>query len=260
MLEREILWRLMTGPLGQTVRQAGVRRHQPHVHRPRRPLDHRALDQPFRVEDLARTYGMSVSAFHRAFHAVTALSPIQFQKQIRLQQVTAAAAHAAADDVATVALPRRLRQRVPVQPRVPAPVRAPARPGRRPAARLVLGLVDARGRGRRACRRGRRDSVVRAARPRRARRRTRGRPRTARLRRTRRWRVASASLSRSARSARTRKYFVSVRTFSVLDVHPIWDERPECKMCPVERNTSSPHEPRCSAGSEEKGTVMGWKI
>jgi AraC-like DNA-binding protein len=38
------------------------------------------------VQDLARSCGMSTSAFHRNFHAVTALSPIQFQKQIRLQK------------------------------------------------------------------------------------------------------------------------------------------------------------------------------
>jgi AraC-like DNA-binding protein len=46
--------------------------------------DHHA--QSFRVEDVARLSGMSVSAFYRSFHAVTAMSPIQFQKQIRLQQ------------------------------------------------------------------------------------------------------------------------------------------------------------------------------
>jgi AraC-like DNA-binding protein len=34
---------------------------------------------------VAQQAGMSVSAFHRNFHAVTAMSPIQFQKQIRLQ-------------------------------------------------------------------------------------------------------------------------------------------------------------------------------
>jgi AraC-like DNA-binding protein len=38
------------------------------------------------VEDVARMSGMSVSAFYRNFQAVTAMSPIQFQKQIRLQQ------------------------------------------------------------------------------------------------------------------------------------------------------------------------------
>jgi AraC-like DNA-binding protein len=38
------------------------------------------------VQELAQLSGMSVSAFYRNFHAVTAMSPIQFQKQIRLQE------------------------------------------------------------------------------------------------------------------------------------------------------------------------------
>jgi AraC-like DNA-binding protein len=42
--------------------------------------------QAFRVEDVTQLFGMSVSAFYRNFQAVTAMSPIQFQKQIRLQQ------------------------------------------------------------------------------------------------------------------------------------------------------------------------------
>ena len=42
--------------------------------------------QSFRVEDVAQLSGMSVSAFYRNFQAVTAMSPIQFQKQIRLQE------------------------------------------------------------------------------------------------------------------------------------------------------------------------------
>ena len=46
--------------------------------------DHHA--ETIRVEDLSRLSGMSVSAFHRDFRAVTAMSPIQFQKQIRLQE------------------------------------------------------------------------------------------------------------------------------------------------------------------------------
>jgi transcriptional regulator GlxA family with amidase domain len=39
-----------------------------------------------RIADLARLAGMSASAFHRHFRAVTAMSPLQFQKRIRLQQ------------------------------------------------------------------------------------------------------------------------------------------------------------------------------
>jgi len=61
--------------------------------------DHHA--EAFRVEDLARSAGMSVSAFHRNFHAVTAMSPIQFQKRIRLQTARTMLV-ARADDVAGV--------------------------------------------------------------------------------------------------------------------------------------------------------------
>lgn len=43
-------------------------------------------DQPLRIEDVAREFGMSVSGFHHHFKSVTAMSPLQFQKQIRLQE------------------------------------------------------------------------------------------------------------------------------------------------------------------------------
>src|SRR5882762_1723567 len=43
-------------------------------------------DQPLRMEQLARELGMSVSGFHHHFKAVTAMSPLQFQKQVRLQE------------------------------------------------------------------------------------------------------------------------------------------------------------------------------
>jgi len=42
--------------------------------------------QPMRIEELARLSGMSSSVFHWHFRAVTAMSPLQFQKQIRLQE------------------------------------------------------------------------------------------------------------------------------------------------------------------------------
>jgi AraC-like DNA-binding protein len=86
LIKREILWRVITGDQGAVVRQLGladsslaqvaravrwIREHYPTA---------------FRVEELARSSGMSVSAFYRNFQAVTAMSPIQFQKQIRLQQ------------------------------------------------------------------------------------------------------------------------------------------------------------------------------
>ena len=43
-------------------------------------------DQSFRVEELADIANMSVSSLHRHFKEVTAMSPIQFQKQLRLQE------------------------------------------------------------------------------------------------------------------------------------------------------------------------------
>lgn len=44
------------------------------------------IDQPLEIEDMARDLGMSVSGFHHHFKSVTAMSPLQFQKQIRLQE------------------------------------------------------------------------------------------------------------------------------------------------------------------------------
>ncbi|MDO8210556.1 AraC family transcriptional regulator [Conexibacter sp. CPCC 206217] len=86
LAEREILWRLMTGEQGATVRQLGLTDSSlSHVSRAIGWIrDHHA--ESFRVEDLARQAGMSVSAFHRNFRAITAMSPIQFQKRIRLQE------------------------------------------------------------------------------------------------------------------------------------------------------------------------------
>jgi AraC-like DNA-binding protein len=86
LVQREILWRIVTGEQGATVRQLGLANSGlTHVARAVRWIrDHYA--QAFRVEDLARLSGMSVSAFHRNFHAVTAMSPIQFQKRMRLQE------------------------------------------------------------------------------------------------------------------------------------------------------------------------------
>jgi AraC-like DNA-binding protein len=44
------------------------------------------IDQPLKIESIARELGMSVSGFHHHFKSVTAMSPLQFQKQIRLQE------------------------------------------------------------------------------------------------------------------------------------------------------------------------------
>ncbi|GAB4050898.1 AraC family transcriptional regulator [Catellatospora paridis] len=86
LIKREILWRLITGEQGSVVRQLGLADSSlTHVARAVRWIrEHYA--QAFRVEEVAQLAGMSVSAFYRNFQAVTAMSPIQFQKQIRLQE------------------------------------------------------------------------------------------------------------------------------------------------------------------------------
>ncbi|MER7841373.1 helix-turn-helix domain-containing protein [Streptomyces sp. NPDC096040] len=86
MIEREILWRLITGEQGVLVRQIGLADSRlTQIGRAVRFIrDH--FTDPLRVEDLARLAGMSASPFHRHFRAVTAMTPIQCQKHIRLQE------------------------------------------------------------------------------------------------------------------------------------------------------------------------------
>lgn len=86
LIKREILWRLIVGEQGSAIRQLGLAdSHLSHISRAVRWIrEHYA--RSFRVEDVADLVGMSASAFYRNFQAVTAMSPIQFQKQIRLQE------------------------------------------------------------------------------------------------------------------------------------------------------------------------------
>lgn len=86
MIKCEILWRLIVGEQGAAVRHLGLADSRlSHIARAIRWIrEHYA--QTFRVEDVAEFVGMSVSAFYRNFQATTAMSPIQFQKQIRLQE------------------------------------------------------------------------------------------------------------------------------------------------------------------------------
>lgn len=82
--EREILFRVLQGPLGWMLRDIAT---------PDTALSRVSIaiqwirenfTKPLRVEALADMAALSVSAFHRHFKAVTALSPLQYQKHIRL--------------------------------------------------------------------------------------------------------------------------------------------------------------------------------
>ena len=86
LLEREILWRVLSGPAGPTVRQIGLRDSSlTYIGRAIRHLRSNAFE-PIQVEELAQLSGMGISSFHKQFRAVTAMSPIQYQKRIRLQE------------------------------------------------------------------------------------------------------------------------------------------------------------------------------
>jgi AraC-like DNA-binding protein len=85
-IEREILWRLINGAQGATIRQIGLADSR--LAQIARSIRRIRTDyaEPLPIVELAKTAGMSVTSFHRHFRAVTAMSPLQFQKQIRLQE------------------------------------------------------------------------------------------------------------------------------------------------------------------------------
>jgi AraC-like DNA-binding protein len=86
IIQREIIYRLLVGDQGERLRQiasAGSQSHQ----------IARAIDwlkgnftRPLRIDDLASHVRMSTSTFHHHFRSMTALSPLQFQKQLRLRE------------------------------------------------------------------------------------------------------------------------------------------------------------------------------
>ncbi|WP_460774280.1 AraC family transcriptional regulator [Microbacterium sp. GXF7504] len=86
LIEREILWLVMTDAAGAAVRQLGVAGSTLDRVRGVAGWIRERYAEPVRIEELARRARMSPSAFHRAFHQVTAMSPIQFQKQVRLHE------------------------------------------------------------------------------------------------------------------------------------------------------------------------------
>jgi AraC-like DNA-binding protein len=86
LIVREILYRLLKSPEGWRLAQmAIVDSHSQRIAQAIGLLTQR-FDEPLRVEELAGAVHMSVSSLHQHFKAVTAMSPLQFQKQLRLQE------------------------------------------------------------------------------------------------------------------------------------------------------------------------------
>jgi AraC-like DNA-binding protein len=87
--DREILWRLLTGAQGSTVCQIGLADSRlAHLSRAIQFI-RRHYARTLRVGELADIAAMSVSSFHQHFRSLTSMTPIQFQKQIRLHEARA---------------------------------------------------------------------------------------------------------------------------------------------------------------------------
>jgi len=86
IIERELLYRLLSGALGSRLRQATA--SGSHSQQIVRAIDwlKTNLDQPLSIERLASLSNMSRSSLHHHFKALTAMTPLQYQKQLRLQE------------------------------------------------------------------------------------------------------------------------------------------------------------------------------
>lgn len=84
--EREILFRVLQGPQGAMLREIAT--PETAMDRVNRAIGmiRRDFAEPLSVKSLAEKAMMSVSSFHRHFKTVTAMSPLQYQKRIRLLQ------------------------------------------------------------------------------------------------------------------------------------------------------------------------------
>lgn len=83
---REILYRVLQGEQGRLIQQfAMIGSHAHNIAQAVRHIN-RQFDKPLLIEQLAKSVQMSTSAFHKHFKQVTTMSPLQYQKTIRLQE------------------------------------------------------------------------------------------------------------------------------------------------------------------------------
>lgn len=86
LVTREIVYRLLGGLQGDRVRQIVTLAGEANPIARSISRLREDFDRPLRIGELAREVGMSVSGFHHQFKQATAMSPLQFQKQLRLQE------------------------------------------------------------------------------------------------------------------------------------------------------------------------------
>jgi AraC-like DNA-binding protein len=87
LIKREIVYRLLAGGEGARLGHilASSRGDTRRISRAIGSLREH-YKEPLKIEEMARELGMSVSGFHHHFKSVTSMSPLQFQKQVRLQE------------------------------------------------------------------------------------------------------------------------------------------------------------------------------
>lgn len=86
LVVREIIYRLLAGAQGDRMRHLAMDGGQAQKMVKALAKLRENFDKPLPIEAIARQLGMSVSGFHAHFKAVTAMSPLQFQKSLRLQE------------------------------------------------------------------------------------------------------------------------------------------------------------------------------
>ena len=86
LIRREIVYRLLQGAQSSRLRHIAVLGGSSHLITRAVKRIHENFDQPMRIEHLAKEFGMSPSGFYHHFKAVTDMTPLQFQKQLQLQE------------------------------------------------------------------------------------------------------------------------------------------------------------------------------
>jgi AraC-like DNA-binding protein len=84
LLQREILYRLLRGPLGEHLRAIATLGEQSNRTAKAVGWLKANFDKPLRVEELASIAQMGISTLHHHFRSLTAMSPLQYQKRLRL--------------------------------------------------------------------------------------------------------------------------------------------------------------------------------
>lgn len=84
LIQREIIYRLLRSPQGKNLRAIATLGEQ--SHRTAKAVEWLRVNyaRPLRIEELATMARMGVSTLHHQFRSLTAMSPLQYQKQLRL--------------------------------------------------------------------------------------------------------------------------------------------------------------------------------